>query len=146
MDQNLIVPSKIKEKLEACVIRTNGVITRWMTVNGVDPKKITSDDVRTIFLGYVRKELFSNKEWRDYRRLSKITNVCISDHNKLITQVIYGSLDILYYHSKGYIEALAKQIDSVNYLELQSYAAPVSSSELSSEIYIDFNTIKNITF
>ena len=144
MDHNLIVPIEIKQKVELCVIRTNVVVSRWITNNGVNPKNITSDEVRGIFLGYVRKELFRNPEWRDYRRLSKILNVCLSDSNRLIMTGIYGGLELIYYSQNGYIEALCKAIDSIDYISLQDNKE-LTKQELTT-IELDFSSIKNITF
>lgn len=147
MDGNLLNSTKLKEDIENCIIRTNSVINRWITINNVNPKTIHIEDVQSIFFGYLRKVIIrhANREWKDWRRASKNIYIMLNDKTKFITNVMHRDIDTAYYNNKNLMSEVCKCIDSIDYIELQNKLIN-SDGELTDKITLDLSKIEEVTF
>lgn len=114
-------------EFKECVATTNGIIQRWLTQNNVNPSKIYVDDVRGILLGYMQK-MFKGINKADFKRFSRCITVIINERTKMISHVLFGANSDLYFRDKGFIESLAKIIDTTDYPSIEPKKSDVGNS------------------
>lgn len=154
------------ESFKECVAITNGIIQRWLTVNGVNPSKIYTDDVRGILLGYMSRLIFKNDHKVDFKRFSRCIIVIINERTKMISHVLCSVNEDIYFRDKGfvrniveimnkteYVSILPKEPENSNsqYLKEHYYGddKPVNNIELphlNTNVDINFNSIESIKF
>lgn len=117
MDSNLVIADKIKKDIENCVILTNSVINRWITINNVSPKKIYNEDIDAVFFGYLKKAMTRHTE-RYWKKVSKCIYLTVGT-NKFITNICYRDIDTTYWKDKHVIDMMCKSFDTIDYIKLQ---------------------------
>ncbi len=81
----------LEQELKDIIIRTNKVMNRWKITNSNWKTSIDPSDVKSIFLGYLRKlvsnQLYGYRTFKDIRRLILIK----INEDKQISQIFYAS-------------------------------------------------------
>lgn len=137
--------SELVQDIENCIIRTNSVVNRWITKNNVGLNKIYTDDVKSLFLGYLRKAItkHSKAAEQDFRKISSDVSLTISSESKLITHIIF-SKERLYYWNKQLINDIYeafKQIDCINLQNVLLEDEPIPTHNA-----FNLESLKNIKF
>jgi hypothetical protein len=145
---DIIEAGSIEASYKDCIIKTNSVLKRWIGINGVNPKVISSDDARTILLGYIKKFIFRG-DWIDFRRLSKSVMVHIDQTTCLITHVIYTKCDSeMYFRNRERAKELYRCMDEVDYRSLheKTVVTSIHDEDVSLKGVLSFKSIEDITF
>lgn len=121
-----------EEAFKECVATTNGIINRWLTQNNVNPSKIYTDDVRGILLGYMQKLVFKNAK-ADFKRFSKIITVVVNDRTKMISHVLCGINDNLYFRDKNFVASLMTIIDNTDYPSILPKVNTIDSGSINQQ-------------
>ncbi len=121
-----------KEKLLECITLTNNIIKRWKIID----TKIQEEDVRGVFLGYIRKLIV--KYDPDFSKIRKKFNV-YTNNNGYISGIILLLIDneCKYKANINHLEQLIKQLSKEDYLQCLP----------SKDVFeLEFNEIENIKF
>lgn len=148
MDSHIISDEDVQAGVEECIGATNFVINRWITTNGVHPKKITDEEIRAIFLGKLRT-LVNRKtgSWVDFRKLSKVLYV-ITGTNRFITNITYSEIDSIYYRNRGFIESFTRSINKIDYIKLQDKVGGFNGQFIDNQYdtVLDFAKLESVKF
>ena len=131
---------------KACIINVNKSILRWVNVNNVRPERITTIDVKSMFLSQIKKWVV--KDRYDFKKVSPRFHVFIDLKTKYIAGITLEHFDLKeHYKEPKVIHAIHSILNTLDFESLWPTEEQKNQfDKIANKTILNLESIKKITF